>query len=1192
MEELTPHQSKALDFDHSISLRANAGSGKTFVLAKRYLQIITKGKVPVQKIAAITFTDKAAGELYKRIAKEIDDKVEKSDLPDNVSELEKVRRQLVSANISTIHSFCINILKEFPIEAKLDANFTPIDSTTSSELLELSVEETIREKLEDNTSEDIRDLIRLLSSKSALVIELQKLIDKRSTVLRLENEIYNKSVQQIAEFFHEKFVKYFDIIFLPQVKILTIDLKKINDEVLANDSENGFALAAETLIEKLGTVNNIDEIINIMHLIKEEIFTKSNSIKKQGYLSSKLRKGFENEVKKVERVINDLLRVEIDENIKDIEYQLAVIGKYLIDIFNDILFLYNEKKKELGYLDYEDILLKTQELLLVDDVKKYLSDKFSYLMVDEYQDTNELQYNIFMPILDNLKKGNLFVVGDEKQSIYRFRDAELEVFSKTSVDIVGSSNNESLITLPDSFRMEPEICLFTNVLFRNLFSNPNIIYNEVDHSDLICAKKDYTEGKVSLIIADEESELTEADLVCRQILSLIKDEKENLNWKDIAILVRKRSSFAELEKHLLKYDIPNKIIGGTGFYQRQSIYDVYNYFSFLLNTYNDAALIGILRSPFYSISDVKIFELSLKPGISYWEKLQNSNAEDEELSFAVNQLNENLQIVGQRDIISLLRKIFEETNFIAVLASRHDADQELANIEKLIKLTNTFTNQGFKTLYDYVDYLKDSISNLEDEAQADLAEQLNAVNILTLHQAKGLEFPIVFLYNSHNESKIDTVKSKSITIDKTFGLLTKMPHNNDYFEEYKSAPVISVRDYVERRKNLAEIKRLFYVGITRTESYLFISASSKGKKKFPSASFIGLLFEGLSVEDNVENISLSDNLTFLIKDNNKYKNLTKKINVTISIIRHLDIKEKIQSKHEQTILTKKFLLDKISDKSEGEIISATKVSTYAQCPLKYNFVYNFGYSKLFSDLKKYDNKNNYNKYAFDGFDGEDILTVEFDDSPSLKEHSEIKGKIIHKVLQKEIEINNLENFITNEVNYSYKHLFKSEEIKRSFVEELRKTLANYYSSDEVKYLNGFSIYKNEMEIYLKEDEYFLFGIIDKIIEAGKKIIIVDYKTDAIDKNNLNTRAEDYLNQLKFYVYIVSKLYKDFNLFEIRIVFLQFPDNPFTIIYNRKKLGDIKAEILFLIKGILRAEYPKNLSHCSECNFSINNKCVL
>jgi ATP-dependent helicase/nuclease subunit A len=606
MEELTPHQYKALDFKHSISLRANAGSGKTFVLAKRYLQIIIAGKVPVQKIAAITFTDKAAGELYKRIAKEIDDKIKQIDVPDEITALEKIRRQLVSANISTIHSFCISILKEFPVEAELDANFTPIDSTTSSELLDLSVEETIRKKIEDDESEDIKDLIRLFSSKGILVKQLKKMIDKRTIVLRLENVIYQKSVEQIADFFHETFLKYFEIIYAPQIVGLITDLKKINVVVLEYDKDNDIALRVEFLIKKFESASKVDEVIQLVHNIKDEIFTKSNSIKARGYFENKLRDGFEDAVLHVEKILGDLLIIEIDDNVKDIEQQLAVTGKYLIDVFNDILFLYNEKKKELGYIDYEDILLKTQKLLLLDDVKKYLSDKFACLMVDEYQDTNELQYNIFMPILDNLRKGNLFIVGDEKQSIYRFRDAELEVFSRTNLDIIESNDSKSLITLPDSFRMEPEICLFTNILFRNLFRNPVNLYNEVEHSDLICAKPDFTGGKVSVIFADEESELTEADLVCRQILTLIKDENENLDWKDIAILVRKRSSFAELEKQFLKYNIPIKIIGGTGFYQRQCIYDVYNYFSFLLDTYNDAALIGILRSPFFSISDVKL----------------------------------------------------------------------------------------------------------------------------------------------------------------------------------------------------------------------------------------------------------------------------------------------------------------------------------------------------------------------------------------------------------------------------------------------------------------------------------------------------------------------------------------------------------------------------------------------------------
>jgi len=1192
MDKLTPYQSKALDFYHSISLRANAGSGKTYVLAMRYLKIIIEGNVPLNKIAAITFTDKAAGELYKRIAKEIDDKIKGSDVSSKKSALENIRRQLVSANISTIHSFCINILKEYPVEAELDANFTPIDAATSSELLELSVEETIRELLEDNANQDIRDLIRMFSSKVILVKQLKKMIDKRAIVLSLENEIYQKDVIQIADYFQEIFVKYFEIIYSPQIKYLTADIKKINDEVRVNDKENEFALRTVPLIQKLNVVKDIAEIIQIIHLIKDEGCTKSNTIKVRGYFSNNLRSGFASEISRVQKILNDLLRIGIDEGVKDIEYQLAIAGKNLIGIFNDILFLYNEKKKELGYLDYEDILLKTQNLLQLTEVKNYLSQKFSYLMVDEYQDTNELQYKIFMPILDNLRKGNLFVVGDEKQSIYRFRNAELEIFRKTNFQIIERSGNESIITLPDSFRMEPEICLFTNVLFRNLFNEPNTIYNEVEHSDLICAKPGFTVGKVSVIVADEESESTEANLVCKQILSLFNNGNKDIEWKDFAVLVRKRSSFRELEKQFIKYNIPNKIIGGTGFYQRQSIYDVYNYFSFLLDTYNDAALIGILRSPFFSVSDVKIFKLSLKPGSSYWEKLQNSITDDNELADEVRQLSENLQIVGQRDLNTILRKIFEETNFISVIASRHDANQELANIDKLLKITNAFTNQGYKTLYDYVDYLKESILHLGDEAQAGLAEQLNAVSILTLHQAKGLEFPVVFLYNSHEESKKDIVKSKSVTIDKTFGLLTKIPLNDDYFGEYKSAPVISVRDYVEQRKNIAEIKRLFYVGVTRAEKYLFISASSKGKNKFPSTSFINLLFEGLQVKDDENQISLEDDLTFLIKGKNKYKNETKHLNVTIPIIRQLDFKMDTEYKSKQANQPKDFLLEIISDRSEDQIISATKVSTYAQCPLKYNFIYNYGYTQLFRDFRTYDNKHSYTKYTVDGFDWEDSLTNEFDESPSIKQYSDIKGKIIHKVLQKEIKFENLDYFIFNELSSSYVNVFESADAKRLFVHEVHMILTEYYNSAEYKYIKNFADYKNEMEIYLKEGDYYLFGIIDKLITADRKIIIIDYKTDVFDRKNIKAKADNYLNQLKFYVYIVSRLYKKFDAFEIRIVFLMFPNNPITITFDRSELGKIKEEISLLIKGVLREEYPKNLSHCNECNFSINSKCIV
>jgi ATP-dependent helicase/nuclease subunit A len=142
MSILTPHQKSALDFNDHLSLTANAGSGKTFVLARRYLNAALTHGISLHNIAAITFTDKAAGELYNKIVKLVVEQIRQTGSNEEKIKLEQIRRQLVSANISTIHSFCINILREYPVEAGLDARFVPIDEQLSDELIELSIEET------------------------------------------------------------------------------------------------------------------------------------------------------------------------------------------------------------------------------------------------------------------------------------------------------------------------------------------------------------------------------------------------------------------------------------------------------------------------------------------------------------------------------------------------------------------------------------------------------------------------------------------------------------------------------------------------------------------------------------------------------------------------------------------------------------------------------------------------------------------------------------------------------------------------------------------------------------------------------------------------------------------------------------------------------------------------------------------
>ncbi|GBD86915.1 ATP-dependent helicase/nuclease subunit A [bacterium BMS3Abin03] len=1180
MNELTPHQARALDFEHSISLSANAGSGKTFVLAKRYLQIAVEGGVPLNKIAAITFTDKAAGELYKRIADEIEMQFRNSDDIHLRKKLESLRRQLVSANVSTIHSFCLNILKEFPVEAELDANFTPIDEITARELLELSIEELVKVKLEKEDDDDIKSLIRLFSAKNRFVAELRKLILHRKVVISLAEDLYKKSIDEIAVRFDEIFKEYLKKVLKARHLYFIENLKRINNIVLDNDQGNEIAVRISRLIKRIEETESECDFIQILHTIKNELFTKSGGIKKQGYLPSGRRDGLQDAVIDVEISLKNYCTIECGDNYKEIELQLARIGKLLINLFNDTMNLYAQKKKESGYLDYEDILIKTKQVLELENVQQRLSEKFNYLMVDEYQDTNELQYQIFLPILDYLNKGNLFIVGDEKQSIYRFRDAELEVFKKTNTDIKLKSGDDYLLTLPDSFRMSPAISLFTNLIFKRLFAHPSELYNEVSHSDLICAKDEKQKGGVTILLAEKGEDITEAELVSKQIFSLINGSAGDFTWKDIAVLVRKRSAFNDLEKEFTKLNIPYSILGGKGFYQRQSIYDIYNYFSFLLDPENDAALVGLLRAPFYSLSDLQIFEISLQRCNSFWENLKLASAADERLKYAVEQLNENIDLAGEYDITLLLRKILSETEFVAVQASRPDGEQELANIEKMLKLTNNFTSQGFRTLYDYVNFLKDAITNRDDESQAELPGRTNAVNILTLHQAKGLEFSVVFLFKCDETARFDSVKSKSLNIDKIFGLLTKVPEKGNYFNEYKSAPVVTLYNFIEKKKTLAEVKRLFYVGITRAENYLFLSATANGNKPFDPSSFIGLLLGGLQLRNFEEEINIEDELTFLVKDNNRFENVTRKIDLTIPVLKNIAVNN-IAETIEPSVMEKKLELSELEDKPEGEIISATKVAAYSQCPFKYKLIYVSGYSSLFSDYKHWKNKKNIIKWhKKESLDDEDKMDIDIADVPSA-----FKGQLIHRILQEEIPSDNLTDFIHAGLISNYQKKFIGKKQLDKFIDNVIESMNKLYASKQFKNLKSYSNYRNEFEVYVKEKNHYLYGIIDKVIFERNRVIIIDYKTDDVEENELESKAEYYFTQLKFYVYIVSKLFTSFEQFEVRIIFLNFPDKPFIRIFNRDDLESLHKQISGIIFNILEENFPKNYSHCTGCNFS-------
>lgn len=1192
MSTLTPHQSLALSTNGHLALTANAGSGKTFVLARKYLDALVNDKLDISSIAAITFTEKAASELYLKISLLIDEKLKECEDFDEKKLLEKVRRQLVSANISTIHSFCISILRDYPVEAELDARFIPIDERLSEELIELSVEEMIRSSFEDNlVSEELKHLIRIFSSKSKLQNQIVKLIQNRKNVFTIKENIYSVDEQTIAESFSKNFSDGFITIWKKKENDFIKLIEIINSQVLVDDKANTIALDIKSELKYLNSQDNISIILKAFNRIKQLAFTDKLAIRKRGYLSKESSKLLENEIAEVESIADEFKNFEFLENSNDIELELARFGKTLLSFFDYALKNYETKKKVDGYIDYEDILIHTKLLLQNIDVQKSLAKKFNFIMVDEFQDTNEIQYQIFLPILGELKSGRLFIVGDEKQSIYKFRDAEIEIFNLTRNDIKKSVGASNLLVLPDSFRMAPNICAFCNHVFKKLFNEPDEQFGEVPATDLVCARIDDVKGKVEFLTArtDEDKILiSEEELIAKKILTIVKEE--NYSFKDISILVRKRKHFTDLEKVFLKYDIPFTIVGGRGFYQRQTISDIYNYLSFLADKNNNTALVGILRSPFFNISDAKLFELTLEPSKNYWTKLKDI-IDDDEIVSAYNLLKENLALSSSINLPQLIDKIITDKNYLLILSARKDGEQEIANISKLVNIARNFNATGFRNLYDFLSYLKDSIANQADEAQAGISSNINAVQMMTIHQSKGLEFPIVFICKTNESGISSIIKAGEVKVDKKFGLLTKVPVNQNYFEEHQSAPIIVLHNYFEEKKNNAELKRLFYVAVTRAKDQLYISNTIKKDSAFKKDSFLNLLASGLKNDLTSKEISIKEKLEYLKFEDGEYINHIENIELTIPITSEIDFIEPSQKTKEITSENIRLNIRELSSKEKGEIISASKVSIYSQCPLKYLLTYDYGFSKLNSDYKNYDMKavKNYKSNILE--DEDDILDdiLESGESKVQSSDTALYGKIFHKVMEENISTEKLDDFVKNQLEFN----LENSSISETIINRLKNDLTKYYQSKTWQLISKNQNYKNEFEIYVREKDYYLHGIIDKIIFDENKLLIYDYKTDEIDQKEIKKHSEYYLMQLKFYLYIASRLFTQFDVFQGSLIFVKHPDDIVTLNFNKNNIKNLENEIAVIIEAIRNKNSEKNYKHCRVCSFSgSSNKCII
>ena len=1187
---LTTSQQKALQYNKHISLTANAGSGKTFVLIQRFLKILTEENISIRNIAAITFTEKAASELYTKIAQKLDEAILSATDAGHVGKLETLRKQLISSNISTIHSFCIDILREFPIEAGIDANFITIDTRRAQELLQLSVKEVLKEKGE---TEAYRYVIRLLGGTVNFEDEMQRLIQHREKISSLRNTIYAGDDILIAENIHKRLHAVIDELFTQYREDFLQSLSTINSFVLQTAKKTDKANIVASILEKLQKQDRFD--IALLQVVKDEILNKDYSIKKIGYLKNGEHLSKEEDVVYNYYKLLDIHLKSLESGEKEIETSLAVCITYLLEIIEDIDTIYTNRKTENGYLDFEDLMIYAKELLEIEHVREALAKRFQYIMIDEYQDTNELQYEIFLPLLDRLKRGNLFVVGDEKQSIYMFREAEVGIFSRTKSDIILESGKESDLVLPDSFRMTPEICLFTNKLFSSVFHNPKERFNEVAHTDLVCAKQNDFDSTIEIILFNEEAAetmISEAEMVVRRIIQLKKEVPE-LQWGDIAILCRKRDYFSHFQSILPKYKIPFIIAGGRGFYQNQPVYDFYNYLSFLLDNKNDAALVGILRSPFFLIDDTTIFNISCLDGESLYEKLQQQAGEDERLRQIVLVLQKHNTATHAAYIPRILQSILRDTPYAAILANRVDGEQQSANLEKLMNIALQFELDGYNNLYSFLEFLQNAIDTNSDEGFASVSKNSDAMQLITIHQSKGLEYKAVFMYHAQDAYSTTTFKKGTIYIDRELGVTTKLPEGNNYFDDFAMPAIMELTQYITVRKEIAEAYRLLYVALTRAKNYLFISAETKKDGTVSGNSFIGTIVNHLDIDVTKDTFPIIGEVKFLTVVEDDFIESTKTITMSIPIIQTIDAPVELLSITEKEKPVFTINTGQIQTSKVLPTISATQYVTYMQCPLKYHLQYQLHLDDLIPEPKRIYSTASLTQEAFSGDDSQTPSALQdetFEHTEGLLApgHAEKRGLVLHALLERGTTDESAGNEIATLL-----HQISNEAQNEEAISEIAKTYTSFIKSPYYTELLDLGTARKEFDITAMERDYFLQGKIDRIIFDGDRIIIVDYKSNAGTPDKLKKMSRNYAHQLSFYAYVASKLYPEATIFETRLIYLSSPEQSVIQQYTRNDFSAVKENLSNMAAMSVSENFSKTLSHCGECLFSDKRKnCVV
>ena len=1158
----------------NILVAASAGSGKTAVVIERVMEKVIDYKVDIDKILVLTFTNAAAHELKERLHKAFSKKLVAGD---RVSFVKKQMKLLKRASITTLDSFCIELVKNNFNVLGIDPNFKICDNI-KSEILKNKAMQSVLESKYENTN-DLYKVLELFGGKEENLI---------STLLRvytyiqsfpypfkyLKNaiEMYNEDILDLSE------TNFGKIIMDDAVGNLNILLKRtenLREEIAGNDE---FVRHVELLDDDIlilkKCLNESNKWDTFQNELANSVFKKNLLVKVSNVELKDKIKDYRNNVLKKEF---DKISGSMYENTQNIISDNKVAYEYLLYLYDFLLLFdkeFTKEKKKQNLLEFNDIHHLALELLYKDEkvtkVAKNLQEKYEEVYTDEYQDTDFVQEYILSAVS---RENNRFMVGDIKQSIYKFRQARPEIFNK-KYETYDNSENDVKIVLDENFRSRKNVIDSINYIFSRIMSKKmgECLYTDVetlkygakwyrnyesqDYSTEINIidinnkknKEQYEENQDDTIkeIIEMQKFEKEAMYIAKRISELKnnfkvfdseKNEFRDARWNDIVILTRAiKGKGSILEKALKKFSIPAYCDTSTNLFLSDEIRQVIAFLRIIDNPLNDIDMLSIMYSVIGNFSldelaNIKLYKDNKKNSV-YDSLIIYKN--DLELSKNMGLLKDDklfekidsfLKLIDKfrnysriYNISDVLVKMYKETSIYTQYYLDKMCELKIANLNLLIDIARDYEKNNNYTLNSYISYI-DNLMKLENsngEAKI-IGESEDVVRIMTIHKSKGLEFPIVVLCDTtseYNEKELSNV----VVMHQDLGIGINVV-NEDYGITYPSVIKQAIKN-ISKRELRSEALRVLYVAFTRAKEKLIVFSSLENYEKYNEKQFV--IYNESAIEPMIvsQNNSYFANINMALKDLSSNEKIfeIRKIEANIEELA-LDVSS-IQNESQENKFS---IIEKIKFNENDEVLPLNNFKFKYEFENDVNSSSRVSVSELKEESIKDIEVNKNSLFSKDTSEKYKLPSEFFDKS---KHYTSLrKGTLIHFILQI-LDFNQIDS------KESLKEYIEKMQVKNVINKEDTKyinvnKIYNFLNSKIGKDVKNAKIVKKEEEFVLKNTIYSnstIQGVIDLYyVDDNDNAYLIDFKTDkSIDRNYY---IEKYKLQLDIYANAIEKLTK-------------------------------------------------------------------